>query len=420
MTDTAFDRDHLWHPYTSITSPLPTYEVSHCEGVNIHLKTGESLVDGMSSWWSVIHGYNHPKLNQALIDQSKKMSHVMFGGFTHEPAVTLGKILLDMTNQAFEQVFIADSGSVSVEVALKMALQYQQGIGKDQKTRLGALLGGYHGDTLGAMSVCDPENGMHTLFNDYLPKNHFLPRPTTKPNQPLSIEDKTNLDIYFNQYGKELAAVIVEPLVQGAGGMYFYDKAYLKQLKNLCEQHGVLLIFDEIATGFGRTGELFAFIEAGITPDILCVGKAITGGYMTLAATLCTDEVSKGICASKSGVFMHGPTFMGNPLACAVAIASCELLLESNWQSQVQQIEKQLKEELLPLTESNKVEDVRIKGAMGIIEMKQPIDVASAQKHFVSEGVWIRPFGKLLYITPPYIIDKKALSKLTHVMSSFT
>ncbi|MCY4044202.1 MAG: adenosylmethionine--8-amino-7-oxononanoate transaminase [Cellvibrionales bacterium] len=420
MTNPDFDRDHLWHPYTSITNPLPTYEVSHCQDVYIHLTTGEALIDGMSSWWSVIHGYNHPILNQALIEQSQKMSHVMFGGLTHNPAITLGQKLLAMTQEVFDQIFLADSGSVSVEAALKMALQYQQGIGQHKKTRLGALLGGYHGDTLGAMSVCDPENGMHTLFNEYLPNNHFLPRPTTKPNAPLSEEDKNNLQMFFEAFGDELAAVIVEPLVQGAGGMYFYDKSYLKALKHYCEKYGTLLIFDEIATGFGRAGELFAFIEADVIPDILCLGKALTGGYMTLAATLCSEKVSTGICQSEAGVFMHGPTYMGNPLACAVANASCDLLLESPWQAQIQRIEKQLQEALLPLAASDNVQDARVKGAIGVLEMKEAIDVASFQRQCVADGVWIRPFGKLLYIMPPYIINHEALEKLTDTMRRWT
>ncbi len=418
MIDTDFDARHLWHPYTSSIHPLPCYPVSHTSGVHIFLEDGKALIDGMSSWWCTIHGYNHPAIIEAIKIQADRMPHVMFGGLTHEPAITLGKTLLKLTDNIFDHVFLADSGSISVEVALKMALQYQQGVGEKKRTRLGALLGGYHGDTIGAMSVCDPINGMHSLFSDILPKAAFLPRPVSKDGEPLSEVDKEALTRFFSQHSDELAAIILEPLAQGAGGMYFYSADYLKALKEHCDKYGILLIFDEIATGFGRAGSLFAFQEAGVTPDILTLGKGLTGGTMTLAATLCNAKIAQGVSKSAAGVFMHGPTFMGNPLACAAANASLSLLEKTDWQAKVKALEVQLTAELSPLSNHPNVMDVRIKGSIGVVELHQPVDVAKFQVACVNLGVWIRPFGKLVYIMPPYIINQQQVSQLTDAMTA--
>jgi len=407
-----FDRNHIWHPYTSMTNPLPTYEVESAVGVRLKLKDGRELIDGMSSWWCMIHGYNHPALNAAATEQLAKMSHVMFGGITHEPAMALADKLLQITPPELNKVFFSDSGSVSVEVALKMALQYWQAQGQTKKTRMLTIRGGYHGDTFGAMAVTDPVNGMHSLFNHVLPQHLFAPRPSTPFGQILQKDDLDEFTRLIETHNDEIAAVILEPIVQGAGGMWFYSPEYLTEVALLCKQHNVLLIADEIATGFGRTGTLFACEHANIVPDILCVGKALTGGYMSLAATLTSDRVAETISAS-GGVLMHGPTFMANPLACAVANASIDLLLDSPWQQRIQLMESQLDAELHPLVEHQNVSSVRVLGGIGVVETVRPVDVAAMQALFIDLGVWIRPFGHLIYLMPPYVITSCELSELT-------
>ncbi|MTJ01196.1 adenosylmethionine--8-amino-7-oxononanoate transaminase [Idiomarina piscisalsi] len=420
LSNEEFDRQHLWHPYTSMSNPLPSYEVSSAKGATITLKNGEQLIDGMSSWWAVIHGYRHPRLDKAAHQQIDTVSHVMFGGLTHEPAIKLGRQLVDMLPKPLEKVFIADSGSISVEVAIKMALQYWFAQSRPEKSKLLTIKGGYHGDTFKAMSVCDPENGMHSFFNKAIATQVFADAPELTPADEWDEASGQQLTLWFEQFHKEVAAVILEPIVQGAGGMRFYHPNYLKLIRALCDKYDVLLIADEIATGFGRTGKLFACEHAGITPDIICLGKALTGGYMTLAATVTTEQVANTIGQGPAGgALMHGPTFMGNPLACAVASESLAIINEGAWQQQVRAIEAQLKEQLLPLHELRSVRDARVFGAIGVLEMEQTIDVAEAQRLFIKRGVWIRPFGRLLYIMPPYIISKQELSALCSAMAEY-
>ena len=406
------DQQFVWHPYSSLSAPIPAYEVVSAKGVHLKLADGRELIDGMASWWCAIHGYNHPVLNAAAKDQIDKVSHVMFGGITHAPAVNLCEKLVAITPDGLDKVFLSDSGSVAVEIAIKMAFQYWISQGQPQKNKLLTLRRGYHGDTFAAMSVCDPETGMHHIFDQVVAKHHFAPAPMIGVHEPWDEEDIAEFTTIIREHKQQLAAVILEPIVQGAGGMRFYSPHYLKRVRELCDENNVLLIADEIATGFGRSGKLFACEWAGISPDIMCLGKAITGGYMTLAATLCSAEVSRGICEGEAGCFMHGPTFMGNPLACAVANASIDLLLSSDWQTNIQRIEAQLLTAVLPFNALNDVATTRVLGAIGVIEMKTPVNVAEIQKRFVAEGIWVRPFGKNVYVMPPYIISDSELEQL--------
>ncbi|WP_317929322.1 adenosylmethionine--8-amino-7-oxononanoate transaminase [Halioxenophilus sp. WMMB6] len=412
----ARDRQHIWHPYSSATQHPPLYPIARAEGVRLYLKDGRVLIDGMSSWWSVIHGYNHAELNEAITQQLDKMAHVMFGGLTHEPAVQLAETLVRLTPEGLNRVFFSDSGSVAVEVAIKMVLQYWQSRGQSGKHKLLSLRRGYHGDTFAAMSVCDPDTGMHHLFHEILVQQIFSDSPGCRFDQPWDDAYIQDFETQITSHSEQLAAVILEPIVQGTGGMNFYSPEFLRRVRALCSKHNVLLIADEIATGFGRTGKLFACEHAGISPDILCLGKSLTAGYMTLAATLCTDEIAVGISEGEASVFMHGPTFMANPLACSVALKSCEILEREPWQKWVARLEQVMSKELSPARELPQVADVRVLGGIGVIELKEPITLANEQDKFVQAGIWVRPFGKLVYIMPPFVISELDLTKLCRAL----
>lgn len=408
----AFDQQHIWHPYSTMITPPPVYPVVAAEGTSLTLADGRQLIDGMSSWWSVIHGYNHPRLNATAHRQIDTFSHVMFGGLTHAPAIELCQRLVEITPEPLTQVFLSDSGSVAVEVAIKMAIQYWHARHLPEKHKLVTLRGGYHGDTFGAMSVCDPVTGMHEIFTHITPKHFFVPRPQCRFEEAWNDDDIKPLAELLAANHQHIAALILEPIVQGAGGMWFYSPQYLKQARELCDTYDVLLIADEIATGFGRTGKMFACEHSGVTADILCLGKALTGGYLSLAATLTTRHIGETISAGGAGCFMHGPTFMGNPLACRIACESIDLLLESPWQERVLAIEGRLQAGLAPCRDLAPVKDVRVLGAIGVVELHEIPDHRALQQQFVDKLVWIRPFSRLVYIMPAYIIAEDDLDFL--------
>lgn len=410
----AFDREHVWHPYAALPAACEPLLVESAEGVRLRLADGRELIDGMASWWCAIHGYRHPRLDAAVREQLERMAHVMFGGLTHAPAIELARTLVELSPAGLEHVFFADSGSVSVEVAIKMALQFQRARGRPGKRRLLALRGGYHGDTFGAMAVCDPLGGMHGLWAGTLPQQLFAPQPPGGFAAGLDPAWDAEVSALFAAHAGELAAAIAEPIVQGAGGMHVYAPAYVRRLRELCDAHDVLLILDEIATGFGRTGgELFAAGHAGVAPDVLCVGKALTGGYVTLAATLCSGRVARGVCAGEAGVLMHGPTFMANPLACAVALASIALLEERDWRAEVARIEDGLRAGLAPAAALAGVREVRVQGAIGVVQLAREVDVAAATAAAAARGAWLRPFRDLVYVMPPYVLGDADLATLT-------
>jgi adenosylmethionine---8-amino-7-oxononanoate aminotransferase len=409
------DRRAVWHPYAP-PSASPLFAVESALGATLQLADGRELVDGMSSWWSAIHGYRHPHIEAALRAQLERLPHVMFGGLTHEPAVSLCERLLALAPAGFERVFLSDSGSVSVEIAIKLALQYWHARGEPRRKRLLALRGAYHGDTFGAMAVCDPVTGMHGLFAGAFPVHCFAERPRCRFDEPCREQHWRGLADLLSAHGGELAAVILEPIVQGAGGMWFYAPDYLRRVRALCDEYGVLLIADEIATGFGRTGRMFACEHADVSPDLLCVGKALTGGTLSLAATLASGEICAAIARGEPGVFMHGPTFMGNPLACAAANASLDLLASEPWRERVEGIAAQLAAGLAPARALPGVADVRVLGAIGVVELHEPVDLAVVQPAFVEAGVWIRPFGRLVYTMPPYVTAPAQLERLTRAI----
>jgi adenosylmethionine-8-amino-7-oxononanoate aminotransferase len=412
----ALDTERVWHPYGALPAALPSLPVVSAEGVRLRLADGRELIDGMASWWCAIHGYRHPALDSAASEQLGRMAHVMFGGLTHEPAVVLAERLTELAPEGLERLFFADSGSVAVEVAIKLCLQYQRARGRDARTRLLTIRGGYHGDTAGAMAVCDPVTGMHSLFAGVLAEHVFAERPPDGFDTTLDERWAAHVCELAAAHADQLAGVILEPVVQGAGGMRFHSPDCVSLMRRVCDEHGLLLVLDEIATGFGRTGAMFACEHAGVTPDVMCVGKALTGGYMTLAATLCTAAVADAVSSGEGGGLMHGPTFMANPLACAVARASLELLDGGAWRGQVPAIEYGLRDGLAPARELPGVRDVRVLGAIGVIELEQPVDVASASAASVERGVWLRPFGRLIYAMPPYVIDGEELAAVTSAM----
>jgi adenosylmethionine-8-amino-7-oxononanoate aminotransferase len=412
----ALDAERVWHPYGALPAALPSLPVVSAEGVRLRLADGRELIDGMASWWCAIHGYRHPMLDAAASEQLGRMAHVMFGGLTHEPALALAERLTELAPEGLERLFFADSGSVAVEVAIKLCLQYQRALGRGEHTRLLTIRGGYHGDTAGAMAVCDPVTGMHSMFAGVLAEHVFAERPPDGFDAALDERWATHVCELVAAHADQLAGVILEPVVQGAGGMRFHSPECVSLMRRVCDEHGLLLVLDEIATGFGRTGAMFACEHAGVTPDVMCVGKALTGGYMTLAATLCTAAVAEAVSSGEGGGLMHGPTFMANPLACAVARASLELLDGGAWRGQVAAIEHGLRDGLAPARELPGVRDVRVLGAIGVIELEQPVDMSSASAAAVERGVWLRPFAHLIYTMPPYVIDGDELAAVTSAM----